>query len=156
MKKLKIYIDTSVIGGCFDEEFYLWSNGLFEDFKKSIFTPIISVVTSYEILGAPDKIKKKYAELISYGAVELEITDEINDLADLYIKRKIITKKFRDDARHIALATVNNIDVAVSWNFKHIVHYDKIIMFNGVNQETGYKAIQIYSPREVTSYGKDI
>ncbi len=156
MKKLKVYIDTSVIGGCLDEEFALWSNGLFEDFKKGIFLPITSVITSYEILGAPDKIKKKYWELLSFGAIELEITDEINDLADLYIKRKIITKKFRDDARHIALATVNNIDVVVSWNFKHIVHFDKIIMFNGVNQEAGYKTIQIYSPREVTSYGKEI
>ena len=39
----------------------------------------------------------------------------------------------------------------VSWNFKHIVRFDKIRLFNAVNQEQGYKSIEIYSPREVTT-----
>lgn len=55
---------------------------------------------------------------------------------------------------HIALATVADIDVLVSWNFKHIVRLDKIRIFNAVNLELGYKQLQIYSPREVTSYGR--
>ena len=54
---------------------------------------------------------------------------------------------------HIALATVNNINMLVSWNFKHIVHFDKIRKFNSVNSEYGYKQYEIYSPREVTHCG---
>jgi len=53
---------------------------------------------------------------------------------------------------HIALATVAEVDVLVSWNFKHILHFNKIRMFNAVNLEQGYKQIQIFSPREVTTY----
>jgi hypothetical protein len=55
-------------------------------------------------------------------------------------------------SKHIALAFLANVDVLVSWNFKHIVHYDKIRLFNAVNIENGLKTIDIYSPREVTNY----
>jgi hypothetical protein len=54
-----------------------------------------------------------------------------------------------DDALHVALATVNNCDMIVSWNFKHIVHYDKIRAYNGINIRLGYSVIAIYSPKEV-------
>lgn len=54
---------------------------------------------------------------------------------------------------HIALTTIAEVDVLVSWNFKHIVHFDKVRMFNAVNIELGYKPLQIYSPRGVTDYG---
>ena len=66
----------------------------------------------------------------------------------------ILTPKFYDDATHIALATLADVDPLVSWNFRHIVHYDKIRLFNAVNLERGYKPIQIYSPREVTHHGR--
>ena len=53
---------------------------------------------------------------------------------------------------HIALSTAADVDVLVSWNFKHIVHYDKIRQFNAVNLRLGYKSLQIFSPREVANY----
>ncbi len=56
--------------------------------------------------------------------------------------------------RSIALATTADVDVLVSWNFRHIVHFDKIRQFNAANLERGYKPIDIYSPREVTNYGE--
>jgi len=55
-----------------------------------------------------------------------------------------------DDGLHIALASVAEADLLVSWNFKHIVHFDKIRLFNSANLEQGYRTLQIYSPREVT------
>ena len=55
---------------------------------------------------------------------------------------------------HIALATVANADLLVSWNFRHIVRVDKIRLFNAVNLEQGYQALSIHSPREVTTYGQ--
>ena len=69
------------------------------------------------------------------------------------MKHKIISEKFRNDALHIAMATVESADILVSWNFKHVVHYDKIRRFNGVNLELGYKMIDIRSPREVANHG---
>ena len=85
----------------------------------------------------------------------LEITAEATGLSDLYQERGILTPKFYEDALHIGLATIAEVDVLVSWNFKHIVHFDKIRLFNAVNIEQGYKSLQIYSPREVTNYGED-
>lgn len=152
MKKLRIYLDTSVIGGCFDSEFSLWSNGLFKDFKMGNYQPIVSEVVAAEIEDAPEHIQEKYAEIIDMGAEYLEIGEEVLELADVYLKDHILTPKFSDDMMHIALSTVADVDILVSWNFKHIVHYDKIRQFNSVNLRLGYKSLQIFSPREVANY----
>ncbi|NNJ85098.1 MAG: hypothetical protein HKP13_09225 [Gammaproteobacteria bacterium] len=97
-------------------------------------------------------MKNKYAEILALGPEILEINEQVFTLADTYQERNILTPKFYDDGVHIASASVAEIDVLVSWNFKHIVHFDKIRMFNAVNLEFGYKQLQIYSPREVTTY----
>ena len=88
------------------------------------------------------------------GAEIIEATESALELADAYQEHGILTPKFYDDGLHIAVATVGEADVLVSWNFKHIVHFDKIRMFNAVNLEYGYKPLQIFSPREVTTYGR--
>ena len=155
MKKQRIYLDTSVIGGCFDDEFKVWSLGLFRDLKEGLFRPVISEIVEEEIKGAPLHVVEKYDELLSYGTEILYFTDEVQNLAKNYVERKILGVKYLYDGYHIAFGTVYNVNLLVSWNFKHIVHYDKIRMFNGINMELGYNSIQIYSPMEVTSYGKE-
>jgi len=152
MKTQRIYIDTSVIGGCHDPEFAPWSNGLMKDFRLGNFTPVLSRTVALEVIGAPEEVRKTYAELLNLDHELLELTPEATALADLYQRRDILTPKFYDDGLHIALATIAEVDVLVSWNFKHIVHLDKIRLFNAVNIEQGYKPLQIYSPREVTNY----
>ncbi len=150
MIKQRIYIDTSVIGGCFDSEFDKWSNYLISDFKNNLFIPVVSEVTAAEISEAPEFVKTKYNELLGYNAELLEITEEAIFLSEACQNRRISPVKFFDDGLHIALATIARVDLLVSWNFKHIVHFDKIRLFNSVNIEMGYKQIEIYSPREVT------
>ena len=105
-----------------------------------------------EIGGAPEKVREKYAEILAHGAEILHVSDEVIDLVAAYRKHKILGPKYENDRIHIALATVYGVDILVSWNFKHIVHFDKIRMFNEVNKKMGYKPIVIYSPREVTNY----
>lgn len=93
---------------------------------------------------------------VNYWDCHCEIlleTEESLELAQQYIASAILPKKFENDARHIAVATINNVNMLVSWNFRHIVHFDKIQQFNSVNIKEGYKTIEIYSPREVISYG---
>ena len=152
MRIPRVYADTSVIGGCFDEEFAPWSNGLMKDFRLNNFKPVVSELVSAEIEDAPEYVRAKYAELLELNPDILEITEEVLALAETYQQRNILTPKFYDDGVHIAVASVAEVDVLVSWNFKHIVHLDKIRMFNAVNLEFGYKQLQIYSPREVTNY----
>ena len=155
MKRQRVYTDTSVIGGCFDAEFEVWSNGLFEDFRVGRFIPVVSSVVATEIEDAPEAVQGAYEELLALSAEFLLVDDEALDLADAYLERGVLTPKFYDDATHIALATLAGVDIVVSWNFRHIVRFDKIRLFNAVNIEQGYKPVQIYSPREVTSYGKE-
>ena len=152
----RIYLDTSVIGGCFDPEFAKWSNGLMKDFRLGHFRPIVSDIVTVELIKAPEQVRRKYAELIENGFERIEENEKVDKLVQVYSKRKILSEKFRNDMTHIALATVYEVDLLVSWNFKHIVHFDKIRQFNAVNKELGHKLIQILSPREVTNYEEEI
>jgi len=155
MKIQRIYIDTSVIGGCFDPEFAEWSNGLIADFRSGIFQPLLSEVIAAEIVEAPENVQSIYAELVSLNAEILTVEESALGLAEEYQKRGILTPNFYGDGLHIALATVAEVDLLVSWNFKHIVRFDKIRLFNSVNIEFGYKPLQIFSPREVTTHGQE-
>lgn len=152
MKKQRVYVDTSVIGGCFDNEFAAWSNGLFLDFANDIFQPVISDVVVAEVVDAPDFVQTKFAELLTFEPLVVGLAEEAIELADTYQSRQILTPKFYNDGLHIALATIANVDVLVSWNFKHVVHFNKIRLFNAANLEKGYRRLQIFSPREVTTY----
>ena len=100
-------------------------------------------------------MKDKYKEILDCGVEEVKTDSAVLKLVQEYLRRKILDNKFKSDLTHIALATVHNADVLVSWNFKHIVQYAKISQFNAVNIEQGYKTIGIYSPREVV-YEKEI
>jgi len=155
MKIPRIYIDTSVIGGCFDSEFAQWSNGLMEDFRLGVLKPILSDLLETELKNAPTPVQSLYADLITWQAEFVVTTEKAFNLANIYQQREILTPKYYDDGLHVALATIAEVDIIVSWNFKHIVHFLKINKFNKVNLEFGYQPLQIYSPREVIQYGKD-
>lgn len=155
MRIQRIYLDTSVIGECFDAEFAPWSNGLYRDLHVGVYRAVVSEVVAAEMENAPATVQEKYAELLLLDAEVLQIDEPTIELADTYQDRGILTRKFYDDGLHIALATAARVDVLVSWNFRHIVHYDKIRLFNAVNLELGYQPLNIYSPREVTHYEED-
>jgi predicted nucleic acid-binding protein len=152
VKRLRIYIDTSVIGGCFDKEFAPWSNGLFTDFQRGTFQPVVSAVVAAEVVEAPEPVRAAYAELLVGGAEEIVVGTEALSLLQVYTHRRVLGLKYRNDMLHIATATVAGVDVLVSWNFKHIVRLDRIRLFNAISIEQGYQPLQIYSPREVTTY----
>jgi hypothetical protein len=85
----------------------------------------------------------------------LSVTEEVLTILAAYESHGVLGPRFRNDMLHIALATVAEVDVLVSWNFRHIVRLDKIQQFNRINLELGYKALAIYSPREVTTHGRE-
>ena len=153
-RKLKIYLDTSVINFLFSEqspEKREITLDFFENYISS-YEVYISDFVIYEIENTTNEIKK--AILIS--AIEkykLTIYDKSNqdiiDLANIYITNNIIPQKKFDDALHIASATIAKADVLVSWNFKHIVNLRRIQIYNSVNLMNGYSIIEIRNPREV-------
>jgi len=147
MKVLRIYIENSVIGGYFDEEFKEHTRKLFDKFKEGIYKPVISshVIAELEN-GAPDHVKENL-KTVDYE--EHIVNNEMLKLAEKYMEQKIVSENYYGDALHIAVATVIGVDVLVSWNFKHIVNLNRIKLFNSVNLREGYGILEIRSPREV-------
>ena len=155
MKTQRIYLDTSVIEVWFDNEFEIWYNALMDDIRSGLVYGVSSEVVEAEIADAPESIREKFMEFLKMEPEILEINEETIGLVDIYLEHKILAERFRNDMLHITLSTIANVDLLVSWNFRHIVRYDKIRQFNAVNLEQGYHTLEIYSPREVTSYEKD-
>ena len=81
--------------------------------------------------------------------------DEAKDLANAYIAAGILGKANLGDAMHVAVATVARADLIISWNFKHLVNYERINEYNGINSLNGYPSIAIYSPLEMTNADED-
>jgi hypothetical protein len=150
--KLRVYIDTSVVGGYFDDEFEDVTQLFFERIFSKDFLVYFSEVSEAELSLAPDFVKDLKSKIPSDCYRYLDLDDESRTLAEAYLKEKILGKASLDDAFHIAIATVNRLDVLVSWNFKHIVNYDKIKLFNSINLRLGYPMIEIRSPKEFVNY----
>ncbi len=93
MKRQRVYVDTSVIGGCFDAEFKTWSNGLFQDFRIGLLLPVVSSIVAAEVEDAPEAVRSAHDELLELGAEVLSVTDEALDLADAYLDRGVLTPK---------------------------------------------------------------
>lgn len=112
--KTRVYIDTSVIGGCFDKEFSQWSIQLFDEFKAGNKIAVFSDITLDELELARAEIRN-LMQLIPKRNIEYLLRDqETIELADAYIMEKVVSRKFYEDALHIAIATVNKVDVLVS------------------------------------------
>ena len=149
MKKLRIYLDTSVIGGCFDDEVKGYSNKLFENIKTGKLIGVLSNIVQDELLEVPENVKEVILSLPQENIIRVQSTSEMEDLTEKDLKEHIVTLKYKNDALHIAIATVLNIEVLVSWNFKHIVNFQKIKQFNAVNLREGYSPLEIRTPMEV-------
>ncbi len=151
MKILPVYADTSVYGGVFDSQFSVASKTFFEEVQKKKFKLLISDVVRRELEAAPQQVQDLFKEILPLSKM-VTISSDALKLQQAYINEKVLSEKWDDDALHVALATVAKADFIVSWNFKHIVHFDKIPRFNAVNVLLGYKPIAIYSPLEVINY----
>lgn len=152
---MKVYADTSTIGGCFDMEFKQWSVALFEEFKAGIKLIMLSDLTLQELEFARQEVREKISEVPEGNRIAIGITDEAIELAEIYINEGALTNKSYNDALHIALATINHCDVLASWNFKHIVNLNRIRLYNSINLKIGYTMIEIRTPREILKPNED-
>ena len=150
--KQRIYIDTSVIGGYFDEEFKDATRELFKRFENNEITFVVSDLLDLELIGAPKNVRELPYKFSADKFERVELTDEAVILADTYIAEKVVGKTSLEDCRHIAIATINKVDVLASWNFKHIVNLDRIKGYNSVNYRLGYYMIEIRSPKDLIHY----
>lgn len=158
MKNLKLYLDTSVLGGLFDTEDMARVNtaqGLISAVKNGSYEGFISFLTINEISKAPQEIMDHMQAVMRETQLQvLEENEECLELADAYLKSGAIPLKYRDDARHIAIGVHHDIDFIVSWNYKHMVNIQVKRLINSVNLMLGYGPIEIVPPEEVAGYGE--
>lgn len=95
---LKIYVDTSVLGGYFDPEFEEWSKRLFNEFFQGTKKVIISDITLNELENAPEKVKALPLRISEKNKEIVILSQEAKELAVQYIAEKVVTEKFLLDA----------------------------------------------------------
>jgi len=151
----RIYIDTSIVGGYFDEEFEEATAMLFQRLEKREAIFVVSDLLDLELINAPNHVKELLFKYSAEFFERVELTGEAVKLADKYIEEKVVGKSSIEDCRHIAMATIYKVDVLASWNFKHIVNLDRIKGYNSVNLRLGYTMIEIRSPKDLVKYGDE-
>lgn len=144
--KQKIYLDTSVIGGYYDDKFEIETRKLFSKIDSGNLQIVYSELTVIEIYRGPQRIIDLFKQIQSKSKKEVIINKEIINLADTYIAENVVGLSSRDDCIHIAAATISQSDFLLSWNFKHIVNERRIHGYNSVNLLLGYPIIEIISP----------
>ena len=149
MKKLRGYVETSVVGGAFDKTFDWQSEPFWDAVKNGDITIIASDLLEDELKGAPLHVRKFFYTLPESQIERVVSSHEAGILAKKYIAENVVGQSSLDDCRHIAIATIANADVLVSWNFRHIVNRTRINGYNSVNMKLGYPQIDIRPPYEV-------
>jgi hypothetical protein len=153
MSILTLYLDNSVIGGYFDVEFEEPTRLLWRMAEQGKCRFVASVVTQQETVLAPPNVIQLFAETFPDSSALLSLTHRAEELANTYVKSGIVSPKYVDDARHVAIATTNGIGILVSWNFRHLANYHRESGFNRINVENGYPQIRIISPQELVYEG---
>ena len=133
MKRQRIYIDTSIVGGFFDKEFEKETKLLFQRLENKEVIFVTSDLLFEELDKAPQKVRSLLDNYDENSFEKVFLSDEAKELAEKYIAENVVGRTSLDDCRHIALATINKVDVLASWNFKHIVNLMRIKGYNGVN-----------------------
>lgn len=152
--RVKLYLDTSVLGAVCDpgpDERLLATRRLLNGLLEGRWEGFISTLVLEEIDRAPDSVREKIAmELRRVPLVVLEESSESLTLAQAYVAAGAIPADYEDDARHIAIATVNDIRVIVSWNFRHMVNIERKRRINSVNLREDLPLLDLVSPWEVS------
>ena len=150
MRRLKVYLDTSVISHLSQEdvpEKMADTRKLWKMFQNGVYEVCLSSVTLREVSDCPEPKRtelRNYLKQVQYSV--FDITREVSEVARQIIDMGILTEKSFDDCQHIGAAVVNNCDCIISWNFKHIVNIKTIRGVRAITNLQGYKPIEIWSP----------
>jgi hypothetical protein len=145
MRKSTLYIDTSIVGGYFDDEWRFATRELWRQMELGEWHFFSSPITKAELAAAPPRVVDLFNE--TFGDESLvAFTPEVELLARTYVSKGVVSPKYIDDARHVAAHTVARLDYLVSWNFKHMVNVHREAGFNAVNLLQNYPSVRIVNP----------
>lgn len=99
--------------------------------------------------NAPERVRDFFQNLKDEFKEKILVTPEALKLAQQYVNEKVVGETSLDDCIHIATATLNKVDMLISWNFKHIVNVYRIRGYNSINLRLGHGTLEIHSPKEI-------
>jgi len=149
MKIPTLYLDTSVLGGYFDDEFAEPTRELWRQRALGLFHFVTSSVVRAELQDAPDDVKSLVQDTFREAGELIEFNAEMFDLSRAYLAHAVVAPSYEVDARHVAVCSVRQLDFLVSWNFKHLVNVSREKGFSAVNLVQGYQPVRIVSPLEL-------
>ena len=153
MKKIKYYLETSIFNFIFADdspEKKELTEKLFQKIEDERMEIYISEIVVDEINKAPEPKKEQLLRMIErYNPILLSVDQEVKDLAQKLIEEMVIPERYIDDALHISVAVVNNLDILISWNFQHIVKVKTRVEVNAISRLLRYNGIEICSPEEM-------
>ncbi|WP_420263864.1 PIN domain nuclease [Candidatus Magnetominusculus dajiuhuensis] len=151
MKKIKLYLDTSVPSFLFADdspEKMEVTVRFWDILKLGLYDIVVSDILLAEISRSKVPSSQELEEKLTEIVMEIvSVAEDIYSLVQKYIAEGIIPQKYQDDALHIALATYNEADALISWNFKHMVKLKTIRGVNGINRMLGFKELEILTPQ---------
>ena len=151
----RFYLDTSIFGGVFDAEFKEETTLFFEKITLGQIKCVYSNLTESELTNAPERVRAFFQNLPDEFKEKVLVTPDALRLARTYVDEKVVGETSLDDCIHIATATLNKVDMLVSWNFKHIVNIYRIRGYNSINLRLGYGTLEIHSPKEIVNNGNE-
>jgi hypothetical protein len=149
MKTPVLYLGTSAIGGYHDVEWMADTRELWRQCEAGLWRFVASGLVAQELIAAPENVRQLFADTFDASTDLLPFTDEAEALAQAYLAAGVVTPKYADDARHVAICTVQHADHLVSWNFRHLVNVHRAAGFNAVNLLQGYPPVSIVNPKEL-------
>jgi len=150
LRKLKVYLDTSVISALFDERNPARKSLTMTFFERiENFEAFISEITIAEIERTPDEeLRDKMKEVVEQLQI-LPLSEEVEAIANEYIRYGAVPRSYPEDAYHIAVAVINGMDCLLSWNFRHIVRRKTRDIVRIVNTLNNLRQIEIITPAEL-------
>jgi len=149
MKKLRVYVDSSAVGGAFNKRIAQETRPFWDAVHRGEIIVILSDVLEKELQKAPERAKDFVGSLPEHQVERVVSTDETHALAVQYIAENVVGESSFDDCAHVALATIARADVLVSWNMKHLANLDRKRGYNSINMKLGYPQIEILTPNMV-------
>jgi hypothetical protein len=150
---LRLYLDTSVLGALTDREDQrrlMVTHRVFRMVAEGTHEAVISNVVQEELDRAPADLRRAILEEVRQ--IEFELVGEDTDSRRLfgeYIATGVVPRRYRNDLRHVAMATIARVDALLSWNFRHLVNLETRRAVHAVNVRLGYALLDIVSPEEI-------
>ena len=116
---------------------------------------VYSNLTESELTNSPERVRNFFENVKDEFKEKIFVTPEGLRLAQTYVDEKVVGETSLDDCIHIATATLNKVDMLLSWNFKHIVNIYRIRGYNSINLRLGYPTLEIHSPKEIVNNGDE-